>query len=266
MYRLSTRLRLTRTFVQTIIRMNWHGATAGSPPSARADTPDTIDCARSATDGVRSVEPLDADLKSVCAGIGYAIGTLLRLPRKLGAAPIVFDERSLRSGLCRTGAPVVSFVWTDRRLGRFTNPDVYARLHAVAMEQLLLLMAERTGTSVVELVAAYVLFERAIRLNLELLKPWTVRLLFLAAFSLATKAAHDLQVEASDVLAPIDDIFTGLDAAELAHIEWELLERIHYRVPIDGNTYVVYLTELLDAGGGGRPEHSAARALLQIQC
>jgi len=238
----------------------------GTPPRSGADTPDTIDCARSAARELCSVEPLDADVRAVCAGIGYAIGALLRPPRTLGGAPIAFNERTLRNGLCRVGAPVVSFVWTDRRLHRLADPDVYARLCAVAMEQLLLLLAERTGASVAELVAAYVLFESAIRADAMLLKPWVVRLLFLAAFSLATKAAHDLQVETVDVLAPLDDIFTGLDAAELARIEWALLECIHYRVPIDANIYVVYLTELLDAGGGRRPSTARRALLLQLEC
>jgi len=246
--------------------MKRHMPAGWSSPRAGADTPDTIDCARSAAHELCSVKPLDADVRAVCAGIGYAIGALLRPPGKLGVAPIAFDERTLRNGLCRAGAPVVSFVWTDRRLRRLADPGVYARLCAVAMEQLLLLLAERTGASVAELVAAYVLFESAIRADVLLLKPWVVRLLFLAAFSLATKAAHDLQVETVDVLAPIDDIFTGLDAAELARIEWELLAHVEYRVPIGGDTYAVYLTELLDAGGGGRLECNAARALLQIQC
>lgn len=250
-----------------------------TPPRGGADTPDTTDAVSDADSPLardaRSCEaleptktaplPLDDDLRAVCAGIGFAFGQLVQGWSRPGAAPMLFDERTLPSQLCAIGAPVVSFVWTDRRL-RDVDRDARARLCAKAMEHLLLLVAELTGASIRELVSAYVLVERAVRSSATILKPWTARLLLLAALSLATKAAHDREVRTADVLDPLAGIFAGLDAAELARIEWELLAHVEYRVPIDGDTYAVYLTELLAVGGGGRLERDTARALLRIVC
>lgn len=266
------------TFVQTL-PMKRHRPAGSTPPRSDADTPDTIDAASDcgsplARDALscEALErtknaplPLDDDLRAICAGIGVAFGQLMRDWSRPGVAPMLFDERTLPSQLCAIGAPVVSFVWTDRRL-RDVDRDARARLCAKAMELLLLLVAERAGASIREFVAAYVLVERAVRSSATILKPWTARLLLLAALSLATKAAHDHDVRTADVLDPLADIFAGLDAAELARIEWELLAHVDYRVPIDGDTYAVYLTELLAVGGGGRLERDAARALLRTAC
>jgi len=268
--------------------MKRHRAAGWTPPRGGADTPDTIDAAPDAVSDADSplardalardalsceaLEPaktasllLDDDLRAVCAGIGFAFGALMQGWSRPGAAPMLFDERTLPSELCATGAPVVSFVWTDRRL-RAIDRTARARLCAKAMEDLLLLVAERTGASIRELVSAYVLVERVVRSNATILKPWTARLLLLAALSLVTKAAHDYDVRTADVLDPLADIFAGLDATELARIEWELLAHAEYRVPIDGDAYATYLTELLAVGGGGRLERDAARALLRVVC
>ena len=242
-------------------------------PPRDADTPETVDA--SAVWDTPIFEPLswpqsrseetnpavahDPWTTVICAGAGRATTLLLDHWTQPGPNEVLFDERSLEGGLCDPGGPVVSFVWTERTLRRLAN---HAALCGNALEQFLRLVAPPVGARAREIVCAYVIAEQAVRAKASLLKPWNVRLLFLAALSLSIKSAHDNGVHSADVLGPIGDIVPGLSAIELARTEWELLTLIDYTIPTDSRLYEVYAAELIVAAGEARPDLAAVREML----
>ena len=197
----------------------------------------------------------------VVAGIGCAVRALVLHWGVYGSTYTLFDERTLEHKLC-TEQNIVDFCWTDPP--NLFPADAHAALCKTAIVQMIDQMVLRTGAEAAELVFAFSLFEHAIRRRNAVFRPSNVRLLFLSCFSIAIKYSNDLNVSTNDVFKCISDIVTGIDARELARLEWGVLRIVNYSVPCSVEHYLRYLTELLAVAGYERMGAREARRALRI--
>ena len=197
----------------------------------------------------------------VVAGIGCAVRALVLHWGVYGSTYTLFDERTLEHKLC-TEQNIVDFCWTDPP--NLFPADAHAMLCKTAIVQMIDQMVMRTGAEVAELVFAFSLFEHAIRRRNAVFRPSNVRLLFLSCFSIAIKYLNDLNVNTKDVFECISDIVTGINARELARLEWGVLRIVNYSVPCSVEHYLRYLNELLAVAGYERMGAREARRALRI--
>jgi hypothetical protein len=76
----------------------------------------------------------------------------------------------------------------------------------------------------------------------------SARPLFLVSCILALKFTCDAQVVTCDCFYCVEDLFTGVVAADVAKMEKQILRWIDWKIPNDPRVYELYARELVRAG------------------
>jgi len=114
------------------------------------------------------------------------------------------------------------------------------------MHQFVRFLVQRLCLNVGELVLAYACVERALVTHRTLMRTYSVRSMLLGACVIACKVSRDHEVKLHDCFGRVRDVLNRLQLKLLARIEHQMLECLHWRLPM-GRIYQTYADALFAA-------------------
>lgn len=115
------------------------------------------------------------------------------------------------------------------------------------LRDFVLLLVARLHLSVGETVLAYTILERALLTEPTIMRCYSIRPMFLGATVLACKLTRDNRISLEGLRVRLDDVFNTLELSLLKNIELQMLEVLHWRIPIRSTTYQTYADEIFAA-------------------
>ena len=182
--------------------------------------------------------PVGAPLRTVCAGVGVAVHTLLSHHARAGATDIVWSERFFPP--CGPESALVSFLWLTAG-----NPRLMPR--PVLIEQYILMLASRLGALESDTVGAYIFFERLVRLHPSQLRIQTTRPLLLVCMIVAMKTNSDARIGARVALECVQDVLDAVSVEHVCAMERRLVALLDWRLWLEPSDYEMYRLALVDA-------------------
>ena len=188
---------------------------------------------------------LDANSLKIIEGISSALMSLIDAFSNSSEKPWALFEEYILDPI--HDPDLLSFCMTENlmRDGR--------QLRMVSIQRFLEQLASMLDIDMRELVLAYMIVERVVRRNREVLQYKTVRLIFLTAVSIVMKVIMDCEWCTADTLESICDLVPGIDCHDFAKMEWKLLSCLDYSVPAARiemrESCVMYTVALMEAAG-----------------
>ena len=154
--------------------------------------------------------------------------------------PALLDERqcpldgddSADDGAKPAAAAPVRFVWHDG------GDDPRAALpRTIDAVELACFVFTRLRMDTIDAVVAMTLVHALVAHQGPIVRAHSARPIFVAACVLARKLGTDADITTPECSAAMDDNFNNLSALLLARIQEQLLELLHWRVPLDAKVY-----------------------------
>lgn len=177
---------------------------------------------------------LDEELVVAVLGVSLALSVLLEDYTEPGWLPATVDEQHVP--LNSLFAQLPSFCFTEHYRGV---------VPICLMRQFVSLLVQRLRMHVGELVMAYALVESVLRNFPTTMRVNSVRPLLLGACFIACKTARDEDLELCQCYESLCDVL-DVDLALLSRIEHQMLELLHWRVPM-GPIYQTYANAIFDS-------------------
>ena len=188
--------------------------------------------------GALDAVPADAPLRKLCAGAAVAVYTLLTHCARPGKTTCIWSERFFP--LCSSESPLVSFPWLPIKCAKLVP-------RTVLIKEYLCTLAQRLGMVESDLIVAYMLLEKLVRLRPSELRVQTTRPLLLVCAIVAMKIGSDATITTGAALECVEDVLDATTADNLGHMEWRLMELLDWRTSLDPKLYETYQLALLDA-------------------
>lgn len=181
----------------------------------------------------------DDPVLTLWRGTADALLALVVGQHALAQPPPLLNE--FRVPLCERESPLVSIPWTETGVPQRCDAETFV-----------VAVIRRLAMTPRCVVTAMVLLETMLRVRgtngPSLLCARSARPLFLASCILAVKVTYDAQVVTCECFDCVQDLFTGVDARDVARMEEQILWWIDWKIPNDPRVYELYARELVRSG------------------